>query len=557
MKTKLFFILLTVLTSTILTAQSSKKKKESIKTEDAIQVAEISIADVGSSSESSSVSPSSFEALNNIRYNNKFEVYGSINDQYDFYCEKYAKNKYNSLGIADKSGNVILPHLFSKSYGNSSNSNEVLLYMNNNYGVFDLNELRWSILMEYDGLSFLNNNLYKAKKNGKWGIIDNNNTVIVPFNWYQISNISNLENYIIVTANTYPNKLKGIYSLMERKLTVPCAYTELTKLSNQDYFLAENGTKHNIVDISNTPRFKKWYDDITVPSKGRNYYIVKNDNKYGVIDDNEKEIIPIEYLEFAQYPYSDGSYLARNKDGKYGFVLIDGKVTLPFEYDNLIKNYNDNIVSVQNGKCGLIQVNSGMPYQITTCNYDDIKGGNKTFIVEKDGKFGLLDIYGKQLTEIEFQSLESLDNNSNDGSIFKAQKDGYYQLIDKQGKPIGTEKFQDISIIEKKNISYYSDVKFTYMKGLLKNGKYSIIDKVGKTISSSLFDDIISENDNNFIVKSKGKYGLYSLLDQKLIIDYKYDLIIKTSDNYWGFYGKKIDILIVKSGQVTKINTTK
>jgi hypothetical protein len=320
--------------------------------------------------------------------------------------------------------------------------------------------------------------------------------------------------------------------------------------------MVSNGSKYNIVDINNVPRFKKWYDEINIPSRARNYYVVKNESKFGVIDDSEKEIVPIEYLEFASYPFSDGSYLARNKDGKYGFILIDGRITLPFEYDNLTKKYNDNVVSVQNGKCGIVQVNAGVPYPIVTCNYDDIKGGNKTFIVEKGGKFGLLDLYGKIITPIEYQSLDALDENSNDGIIFKAQKNGHFQLINEEGKTVGDD-FQDISPLVKTSGSYYYDTRFTYMKAQIKSGKYCVLDKVGKVISKPLFDDIVAENENILIVKSKGKYGLYSLMDQKQIIDYDYDLIIKTKDNYFGFYGRKIDFLVIKSGQLTKINTTK
>ncbi len=556
MKIKISFILLSLLLSSALMAQTAKKKKaKETKSEVAVdQFAEVvAIEDVSSSASSDH---SSFEPLHSIRYNDKYEVYSRINDRFDFYCEKYSKNRYNNLGIVDKDGNVILPHLFSKSYSNS-NSYEVLLNMNNNYGLFNLNELRWSIPMEYEDLNDLGNNLYSAKKNGKWGVVDDNNSVIVPFEWSQISNISGLDNYIIVTSNEYPNRFKGVYSLVERKLAIPCIYSSLYKIDRQNYFLVNKDSKSNIIDINNIQRFSKWYDEITVPSRGRSYYIVKIDNKFGVIDDNEKEIIPVEYTEFATYPYSDGSYLARNKEGKYGFILIDGRVTLPFEYDNLTRRYNDNVVSVQNGKCGLVQVNAGVPYEIVTCDYDDIKSGSKTFIVEKNKKFGLLDIYGKLITPVEYDSLESLDENAGDGAIYKAKKEGIYQLINEQGKVVGQELFTDISIIPKKNNDSYSNLRFTYMKAKQKNAKYCIIDKVGKIISKPIFEDIVSESENIFIVKSNSKFGMYSLLDQKLSVNYKYDLIIRTDNNYYGFLGNKIDFLIVKSGQVSTVSTVK
>jgi hypothetical protein len=351
--------------------------------------------------------------------------------------------------------------------------------------------------------------------------------------------------------------MNGIYSLIDRKITVPCIYSSLRILEQQNYFLVCENSKYNIVDINNVPLFKTWYDHLKAPSDGRNFYIVQNENRFGVIDESEKAVIPMEYIEFADYPFSDGSYLAKNKDGKYGFILINGRITLPFEYDNLTKTSNNNIVSMQNGKCGLVQVNSGIPYEIVTCEYDTIKSAYKTFVVEKAGKAGLLDMYGKMLTPIEYQSIEALDENNEGEVIYKAKKEGVYKLLNRQGKPISEESYLDYSIIEKKSrTSYYYDrPKYTYIKAKTKNGKYCVVDKVGKTITGPIFDDVLSESDNVFIAQLNGKYGLYSLLDQKQIVDYTYDLIIKTDDSFFGVKGKDIDILTVKSGQVNKIST--
>ncbi|MBX2841342.1 MAG: WG repeat-containing protein [Flammeovirgaceae bacterium] len=407
--------------------------------------------------------------------------------------------------------------------------------------------------MEYESLSRLNNNLYQAKKNGRWGIIDENNLTIVPFDWTDIRTISGLENYLIVRDNSYPSKQLGIYSITARKLTVPCIYNSLDKVNRHNFFKVKNGAKYNIVDINNQPKFKTWYDELIIPKNGRNFYIVKTNNRYGVIDDNEQEVVPIEYQEISKRPYSDGSYLAKNKDGKYGFMLLDGRITLPFEYDNLTTKYNDNVVSVQNGQCGLVQVNSGVPYEIVICNYDDIRGVSSTFILEKDGKYGLLDEYGKLLTEIEYQSLEVLNPNSYQNLIIKAKKDNdQVLLLDEQGKLINNEKYKDISVIINKDKSNYYRVNFSYLKALGKNKKYRIIDKVGTPVTKPLFDDVLAETNNMVTVKSKGKYGLYYILDQKMVVDYQYDQIVFAKGYFIGVSGKTMDFLYTKSGQLIK-----
>jgi len=552
--------------SIIISAQnksSKKTEKPAKKTEkvpkvvvDAVEE-EVAVMTVDDYSSNNSTSSISFEPIKNIRFNSKFEIYGSINDKYDFFYDKTTSRYASTVGVVDKSGNVILPYIFSRSYNNSS-ANDLVLSVNSNYGVFSTKDLRWTIPMIYDDISNLGNSLFAVKLYGKYGVVDINNNIIVPFEWSSITNIPGLDNYIYVSILGNDNRLKGIYSLVERKLTIPCKYNSVNKIEKQNYFSVNEGTKCNIVDINDKPKFSKWYDELTIPYKGKMNYIVKLDNKYGIIDDAEKEILPIEFTEFSKSPYTDGSYLARNKEGKYGFINIDGKVTLPFEYDNLSRrNYYDNVLSVQNGKCGLVQINSGIPYEIATCDYDEIEG-NKIMIVKKDGKFGLLDLYGQHLTAIEYESIDALDNNSSDGIIYKAKNNGMYKLINEQGKAITEATYKDIELIPKKTVSSYnSAIQFSYLKCKEKNGKYTIIDKVGKTIPGLIFEDILTENNNIFIVKSNGKYGLYSLLDQKQIQDFKYELIILANDNYFGILGKDIDYLTVKSGTVIITPTIK
>jgi hypothetical protein len=502
----------------------------------------------------SSAASSYPEPLKSIQFNPKYAVSNSINDRYDFYWEKNANNRYNAQGVVDKDGNVILPNLFTR--GSSPNNNfELVLSINNlNSGLYNLNELRWTIPPIYHEIYSLGNNVYSAKKDNKWGLIDNNDMEIGPFAWKQIERIYNLENYLMVSLND----MWGIYSIVEKKLTVPTDYAHIKKLERENYFVVRKGTKQNVIDINNKPLFKEWYDEVRSSSMNTDYFIVKLNNKYGVIDHSEKVIIPLTYLEFGETNYSDGSYLARNKDGKYGFMLIDGRVTLPFNYDNVKKGYNNNIISIQSGKCGLVRVNSGLPTEIVTCEFDNITEGAKTFIVEKGGKFGLLNQYGKPITEIEYTGLESLkDSYYDEVVLYLGQKGKFFYLLNEQGKAMNEAEFLDLSpLIRKSTNSYYASPRYLYLKFKAKNGKMGLVDKVGKVILQPQFDDIVSEDDNIIVVKSNKKCGLYSLLAQKMIVEPDYDLVIRSNNNYLGFSAQHIDLLSVKSDQVKKTAIT-
>lgn len=493
----------------------------------------------------------SFTPIKSIRFNHAYEVSARINDSYDYYRKKNDPNRYTSQGVVDKNGTVILPHLFTPVTFLSND--ELVLSINHKaYGLFNLNEKRWTIPLEYNELLYLGNNVLGAKKDNKWGIIDNNNQLLTPFTWDKMDKLSGIDNYVMVSSG----ETWGIYSVIERKLTVPIEYSRLRKLDRESAFLVIHGTKSNIVDISNKPLFKKWYDEIRTSSINPEYFIVRENGRYGIVDRNEKVIVPITYLEFSESNYSDGSYLARNKDGKYGFIMIDGRITLPFNYDNVKKGYYNNIISIQNGKCGLVKVNNGMPTEILTCDFDNITQTSKTFIVEKGGKFGILNQFGKALTEIEYTKLEALTDRDNDPALYHATKGKDIVLLNEHGRVISESGFREVAPLHRsKRESYYAP-GFNYLKVRGKNGKWGLIDKLGKMVMEPSFDNIESENDNILVVKSKSKCGMYSLLSQKQLVEFKYDNIIWSTSHYLGFAENEIDFISIKSDQVTIMSST-
>jgi len=120
--------------------------------------------------------------------------------------------------------------------------------------------------------------------------------------------------------------------------------------------------QYNLVVVRGNLKFKNWYNEMTPERGGRPRYIVKLNGKMGVIDDREAEIVPLTYNFISANPYNDGSYLAQNGDGKYGLINIDGKITLPFNYDNFqTQSYSGIAISSADNKCGLVKLNNGAP----------------------------------------------------------------------------------------------------------------------------------------------------------------------------------------------------
>ncbi|MBX2841341.1 MAG: hypothetical protein KTR26_06190 [Flammeovirgaceae bacterium] len=87
----------------------AQKKKKKAKEEEMIEI-DIEVTEEVLFEEESYSSDKPIELLDNIRYNKKYEIYGKINDDFDWYYKRYSKNKL--YGIVNKSGDVILPDLY-------------------------------------------------------------------------------------------------------------------------------------------------------------------------------------------------------------------------------------------------------------------------------------------------------------------------------------------------------------------------------------------------------------------------------------------------------------
>lgn len=474
--------------------------------------------------------------------NNNYGRYATdkINDETFWVYDRYANNYKFGIKKRDRE---LLPILFErKTYPDVSDKNSFPMGIGNNYGLYNIEKETWEIPMMYYSLYHLGNDVFSARtKGGYYGVVSRDNKVLIPFKWGEVSTISGVENYFILQDKK--TNLKGLYSLLNNKFVIPCEYQYIQTVDNSNYFKVENDKGSNLVSIDNQPKFKKWYSQLNSVSSSKNF-IVKLNDKMGIIDENENIVLPIEYKDIKTYPYNDGSFLAVNKDGKYGCVLINGKISLPFEYDQINTSYSNNLKTTKNNKCGLIQVNSGTPYEIVTCEYDNINIENETFIVEKNGLFGMLDSFGKLIAPCEYESIDkvvSKNNNYSSSFVFIAKKNKKYILLDKNAQQISAVSYSKISPVAylNKNSSYYDESKFSYLM-FQNNNKAGLLDMFGQQVMESNYEEIIGENNNILLVKQKGKIGVYNLLTKTETIPCVYDQLILDANGNYAVKGKEI-----------------
>ena len=148
--------------------------------------------------------------------------------------------------------------------------------------------------------------------------------------------------------------------------------------------------------------------------------------------------------------------------------------------------------------------------------WNDIKADSvcNSFIVKKNGKWGVVSVEGKLIIPFNYADIEVWNPETNEYQV--KTSDGSYALINVTNKPfyVGTEKLKHAACRNKPFAVVYSSTGiYSYSNNFLK-----------KTYS---FEDVLCYSDGNSVfvwAKTKGKYGFYDQ-NVRLLFQTPYDFI--------------------------------
>ena len=256
-----------------------------------------------------------------------------------------------------------------------------------------------------------------------------------------------------------------------------------------------------------------------------NYFTLEQNQKYGVIDKNGNIVIEAEY-EAVQIPNPSKAIFVCVKEynentKEYETVVYNEKKEVLFSnYKNVqsISIYT-NVNSIpyeksvltykENGKYGLINLEGK---QITKPVYDEISSINYkegTFLVKQNELEGIINMKGKVIIKCEYESVTSDNYYSENGNkkqagfiVSKKTEDGYrYGYVNYRGtiilNPIYTQLERVTEIANEKGV-YFIAFK-NGQAGLLKNNK-EILNYEYEDIQYNVLGSI-------FVTKRNGKYG--------------------------------------------------
>ena len=311
----------------------------------------------------------------------------------------------------------------------------------------------------------------------KYGVVDEEGVVYIPVNYDNISLFKEGSNY---RDNVYKCQRNGKLGLVNAQdiILLQCEYSSI-KHSDEYVYLVKNG-KNGYAELKGTDEVKSLipciYDKLESYSKNAPMRATYN-GKEGMIDGNNKIIIPFEYSNIGKF-YNVGAYNMAwvEQDGKYGIYNIDGTVIQPWDIEKAyVMNENSGtsyltfddfpdpstpyIHIVVNGMTGVL---SGKTYKtVIPCKYGYISPIiNKRAFYKANNKWGIMDIQNNSIQDAIYDKIKINNNWLSDAFttegifqdnmyVFIGDKQG---MIDKNGKAFIPVKYDSLGVFSENMI---------------------------------------------------------------------------------------------------------
>lgn len=274
---------------------------------------------------------------------------------------------------------------------------------------------------------------------------------------------------------------------------------EIEQVTNYNYFVLKENDKYGVIDTKGNTIIKPQYDEVKIPNPSKAVFVCYSGETSKAINQNSEQL-------FAQYNSVEPIRLKN--------------ISSDLMYEKSVLKYFDGT------KYGLINFDGK---EISKAIYEEIDGlsyKEGELQVKKDGKIGIINIKGNAIVPIKYDQV-SVDNYYTDANNYKfagyivgiTTNEGYrYGYLDSTGKEILKNEYNEIS-----RVTEIQDDNNVYLI-CAKNGQYGI-NKGSKNILNNEYQSIRYDGDNQlFVIEKTKKYGV-SDIDGNIIIPVEYSQI--------------------------------
>lgn len=519
--------------------------------------------------------------------------------------EKVTNIKYNLIlenkkyGVIDEIGNIIVkPQYDIIQIPNPSKPVFICMHDYNvnlqQYEIDVFNENGQKILTEYesvqalptestwDGIPF-EKSVLKYKKNNKYGLISLENKIITKPIYDSIKAINYKEGMLLVEENAKYGAInikgKVIIKPEYDQITVDNYYNSETMYKASGFIVkkkVEDSYKYGYINSNGKVLLDTQYTEISRINEiidDKNIFLLVFKNGQAGIVKNNKTILNYEYEDISYNAYNNMFVIQRN--AKSGIADIKGKIIIQPEYDsimfggiyiNAVKNNEITILDLQENKIENNNIYAKLPtsnnnYYITidkdeiyrvVDREDNVKIDNnytyiehikdEYFIVYKDGKNGIIDLSGKSIADLKYNSIFKIAgteiiqaniNNTNNITLLNNEMKIVCNMnnasIEKEDNYFKVFSNDDIKYFDNNGneISYKQIEPNNKMYAKKINGKWGFVNEENKLIINNEYDMVTEFNKYGFAgIKKGGKWGVVNIkgeIIQEPIYSFKWE----------------------------------
>ncbi|HMQ45823.1 MAG TPA: WG repeat-containing protein [Saprospiraceae bacterium] len=393
--------------------------------------------------------------------------------------------------------------------------------------------------------------------NGKWGMVNQKNKVVIPCNYDGVQFLDNTDNRIVKVYIEQPK-----YGLIDTlgQITVNAIYDEIGSFSDGRLAVQKNGLWGFVNDegLEVIPcRFRE------VRNFSEGLTAVRLGSEWGYIDRQGHIEIPIRYKKAGNFRNGLAWVIT---DAGVGYIDKTGELAIKSRFDRAFDFHKNAARVVLENQFALID-QSGKT--LTKSKYTDIGSFNEHDLAivsygNNAVNYGLLNIYGELITTLPFREIGEF----HEGLAAVKYKDGY-GFIDTTGKLVIPSIYTKVSnfseglaAVQKDGTCGYIDyagqtvVPLDYSKCLDFNEgravvykgikKAGLIDKEGKLLIEPSLDRLLTFQEGRGLVRDE-KYRFYYITEQASLYngyyqeasEFKYGVAVVQIDGRWGIINRK------------------
>lgn len=264
---------------------------------------------------------------------------------------------------------------------------------------------------EFGHIAFVNKSFIIANNKGKYGVVSSKKEEILPFEYEQIQIIN--KDFLVkkeskfFIVNSKNEKVSDVFDEFIPLFTYSIIVQSNPELKH--FFQVKIAGKANFIDWNYKILKPSIYDKLQFLKSGPLLFLAEKDHKQVIINyQSFKEISP----RFDRIGRFDNVHYEVENNGKKGITDANFKSVLECIYETIEISRNSDLnnpeefklIVGKDKKYGAFHL--GKKIWIADIQYDSIYIGEKYIIVNKEGKFGTLDLNGKIIIPIKYDSIE-------------------------------------------------------------------------------------------------------------------------------------------------------